>query len=85
MNVDTRYNLIHRASKPSPRLSVTDPRNITVNAVLHGAFDRNGWFLLPVDIEILEELRRFTRNPRPTFIIHEVRFSTNILAFRLMR
>jgi hypothetical protein len=41
MNVDTRYNLIHRTPKPSLRRSVTDSSNTTVNAVLHGAFDRN--------------------------------------------
>jgi hypothetical protein len=72
MNVDTRYNLIHRTPKPSLRRSVTDSSNTTVNAELHGAFDRNGWFLLPIDVEILEELRNVTRNPPLKFMIHEV-------------
>jgi hypothetical protein len=40
--------------------------------VLHGAFDRNGWFLLPIDVEILEELRNVTPNPPLKFLIHEV-------------
>jgi hypothetical protein len=76
MNVDMHYNLI-----PMP----------TLNAVLHEEFDGNlngwtrspGWFLLAIDIEIFEELHHITRNPPFKFLIHEVKFSTDILAFVL--
>jgi hypothetical protein len=57
-NVDTRSNVC--------RMHPT-----TVNASLHGAVDRQGWFLIPTETRLVEDLDRATL-ASPQYVIHEV-------------
>jgi hypothetical protein len=43
-----------------------------VNASLHGAFDKQGWILVPTEVMLVEDLDRATLVCPPQHVIHEV-------------
>lgn len=70
-HVDTRSNLIHRMLV-IPGCFVAHACPTTVNASLHGAFDRQGWFLIPTEVRLVEDLDRATLASPPQHLLHEV-------------
>lgn len=78
----TRVSTWSIVCPPSLDTFIADSCPVIVNAALHAAFDKKGWLLLPVDVDILDGLLNATASAPPKSVIHKVRYPLSIPSMR---